>query len=252
MKSPIKVGIVNYLNAKPLNYGIQHHPIAQEIIISEAFPAAVADDLISNKINIGLVPVATLMQIPNAHIVGHYGIAADGIVASVCIYSQVPMESIEIVYLDYQSKTSIRLAQILMKHHFKHAVQFKKAPLDFIDKIGGNTAAVIIGDRALAQLQHFEYVYDLADEWKKFTGLPFVFAAWISTVPLSADFIAAFDEANAYGLGYIDEIVANTPFEAYDLKKYYTENIHYYLDASKIEGLKKYLHYLTIMQKELI
>jgi chorismate dehydratase len=153
----------------------------------------------------------------------------------------VPMQEIETVYLDYQSRTSVRLAQLLFEKHWKKDVVFKPATENYIEYINGTTAGVIIGDRALKQLTNFEYIYDLAGGWKEYTGLPFVFAAWIANKELPADFLAAFNAANAEGLKHIDTVVAETPFPYYDLKYYYTSDIHYLLDDEKKKGLHKFL-----------
>src|SRR5690606_16189329 len=118
-------------------------------------------------------------------------------------------------YLDYQSRTSVRLTQVLMAHHWKKVVNWKPATEHYIDYIQGTTAGVIIGDRALKQLTNFEYVYDLAEHWKAFTGLPFIFAAWVANKELPADFIESFNQANAVGLNHLDEIVAANPFPYY-------------------------------------
>src|SRR5690606_3881122 len=96
-----------------------------------------------------------------------------------------------------QSRTSIRLAQLLLERHWKKKVIYKPAPENFIDYIQGPEAGVIIGDRALKQNYNFEYVYDLAEGWKEFTGLPFIFAAWISNRDLPPYFIREFNKANA-------------------------------------------------------
>lgn len=248
----VKVGTVNYLNAKPLLAAIAHHPIMEQIELYDEYPAKVAAMLADGCIDVGLVPAATLAFIPGTHIIGHYGIAADANVASVCIYSEVPIDEIDTIYLDYQSKTSVRLAQILLKHHFKHTVKLVPAPEDYIQHIKGNKAGVIIGDRALEQLPNFPFVYDLATEWKKMTGLPFVFAAWIANKPLSDNFVAAFDEANSHYEAYIEDIVAAIDFPAYDLNVYYRENIHYYLDEEKMKGLQLFLQYLKDMEKEIV
>lgn len=205
------------------------------------YPANLAQSLQKGDIDMALMPVAAMPGIPGARIVSDYGIAADGNVASVCIFSQVPMEEIETVYLDYQSRTSVRLAQLLLEQYWKKKVVFKPAPENYIEYINGTTAGVIIGDRALKQLSNFEYVYDLATEWKAFTGLPFVFAAWIANKDLPQDFLDAFNNANAEGLKHIDEVVAENPFPYYDLHTYYTKNIHYLLTAEKKAGLNKFL-----------
>ncbi len=242
LSAKIKVAGVSYLNTKPLLYGIERSPVMNDIELLLDYPANLARDLQEGKIDMALMPVAAMPGIPGAHIVSDYGIAADGHVASVCIFSMVPMEEIETVYLDYQSRTSVRLAQLLFEKHWKKNVVFKPATENYIEYINGTTAGVIIGDRALKQLTNFEYIYDLAGGWKDYTGLPFVFAAWIANKELPADFLAAFNAANAEGLKHIDTVVADNPFPYYDLKQYYTSDIHYLLDDEKKKGLEKFLH----------
>lgn len=241
MEGKIKVGAVSYLNAKPMLYGIERSPVMADIVLSLEYPAEVARKLKAGIIDVALMPVAAMAEIPGARIVSDYGIAADGDVASVCLFSQVPIEEIETVYLDYQSRTSVRLAQLLLERHWKRTVAYKPATEHFIDYINGNAAGVIIGDRALKQLSNFAYVYDLATAWKDFTGLPFVFAGWISNKDLPESFIAAFNAAIAEGLKHLDTVVAQNPFPYYDLKKYYTQNIHYLLDDKKKQGLELFL-----------
>ena len=209
------------------------------------YPANLAKGLQEGTIDLALMPVAAMPGIPGSHMVSDYGIGADGEVASVCIFSQVPMEEIKTVYLDYQSRSSVRLAQLLLEKHWKKDVEFKPATEHYIEYINGTSAGVIIGDRALQQRSNFEYIYDLAAAWKDYTGLSFIFAGWIAAKALPADFLKAFNEANAEGLNHIDEVVAANPFPYYSLKKYYTENIHYHLDGKKREGLELFLKEIT-------
>jgi chorismate dehydratase len=154
------------------------------------------------------------------------------------------MEKIETVLLDYQSRTSVALAKILFKNYWKKNIVFIPAAENFENKISGTTAAVIIGDRALKQRNTSKYIFDLADAWKNFTSLPFVFAAWISNKKLNEDWIDAFNKANAYGLTHIDEVLAGLHFEHYDLKTYYTKDISYPLTDEKRKGLEKFLSFL--------
>ncbi|KAA5536488.1 menaquinone biosynthesis protein [Taibaiella lutea] len=244
MNRKIKVSAVSYLNTKPLLYGIERHSIINDIDLQLEYPALIAQHLREDTVDIGLVPVAAIPSIPNARIVSDYGIAADGKVASVCIYSRVPIEEIDSIYLDYQSRTSVRLAQVLLKHYWKIAVPIIQAPENYIELIKGKTAGVIIGDRALQQNSHFEYVYDLAEYWKTFTGLPFVFAAWVANKDLPEDFISKFNEANKNGLAHIDEVVAENRIDYYDLQVYYRENIQYDLNEENRKGLELFLEYL--------
>ncbi len=212
-----------------------------EIDLMLDYPSQLAKDLADNKIDIALLPVAAMLTVPNARIVGDYGIGADGKVASVCIFSHVPMEEIKTVYLDYQSRTSVKLAEVLLKNYWKQEVELKSAPENYIEYINGTTAGVIIGDRALKQLTNFEYIYDLSEAWKDFTGLPFIFAAWVANKDLPADFLERFNAANALGLDHLEEIVEANPFPYYDLMTYYTENIRYHLDDEKKKGMELFL-----------
>jgi chorismate dehydratase len=240
----IKVSAVSYLNTKPLLYGIERHPVMQEIDLKLEYPSLIAGHLQDGSADLGLVPVAAIPTIPGARIISDYGIGADGKVASVCIFSRTPMEHIERVYLDYQSRTSVRLAQVLLSRHWKKEITFLQAPENYIDLIDGSTAGVIIGDRALQQLPNFPYIYDLAEHWKSFTGLPFIFAAWVANKELPEDFIRRFNEANAAGLEHLEEVIAANPYPTYDLNTYYRENIRYYLGEEQKKGLERFLEYL--------
>jgi chorismate dehydratase len=246
LSKKIRVGAVSYLNTKPLLYGLQHHAVSESIELMEDYPANLARALHDHTIDIGLVPVAVIPRLPEAHIISNYCIGATGPVASVCIFSKVPMEQIQNLYLDFQSKTSVNLARILLKKYWKKEVQFLEAPTNFMDLIDGTTAAVIIGDRALDKYDSYSFRYDLAEAWIGYTGKPFVFATWVSNKPLDANFIASFNEANALGLSNIDTVIdqLSTENNSYDLHTYFTKNISYSLDAAKKEGMAQFLSLL--------
>lgn len=243
--SQIRVASVSYLNARPLVYGLTHHPVMEQIQLTEDYPAFIAQQLVAGEVDMGLIPVAMIPKLPQSFIVSDYCIGAVGPVASVCLFSEVPMEQITQVYLDYQSRTSVNLARILLREYWKKEVQFLDATgEDFRNKISGTTAGVVIGDRALEQRQRSPYIHDLATAWIEHTGLPFVFAAWVANKPLPPPFIAAFNEANKWGLEHIDVVLEHLSYPAYDLKKYYKENISYLLDAEKRKGLELFLEKL--------
>jgi chorismate dehydratase len=241
LKDKIKVAAVSYLNTKPLLYGIERSELMTGIELLLDYPSRLAERLQNNEIDMALLPVAAMPGIEGARIVSDYGIASDGNVASVAIFSHVPMEEIESIYLDYQSRSSVRLARLLLEQYWDKDIQYKPAPEHYIDYINNTTAGVIIGDRALKQFTNFAYVYDLATAWKEFTGLDFVFAAWVANKELPEDFLQAFNEANAYGLQHLDEVIEANPFPYYNLNTYYTENIKYKLDAAKLKGMHKFL-----------
>lgn len=240
----IKVGIVNYLNTRPLLYGITHSEVMAELELVQDFPAIVARNLLEGTIDLGLVPVAVIPQLKESYIIGDYGIGANGAVASVCLLSEVPMEEIEEVLLDYQSRTSTALVKILFEKFWKKKVRFVHTEEEFANLIKGSTAGLIIGDRCLQERNKHPYIYDLGEAWKSFTGLPFVFACWVSNHPLPQLFIKAFNEANRFGLTQIDKIVTSEAIPGFDLKYYYNHNISYELDEEKRKGLSLFLDFL--------
>lgn len=238
----IRVAAVSYLNTKPLLYGIKNHPVMNDIELIEDYPSRIAQLLIEDKVDIGLIPVAATTRLNSWYINTDYCIGADGPVASVCIFCDVPIEEIEKVFLDYQSRTSVSLAKVLLKEYWKKEVEFIDASgEDFREQIKGTTAGVVIGDRALEQRLKSKYIYDLGEAWKQHTGLPFVFAAWISKRKLPEEFVQRFNEANEQGINDIDEVVKKFIFEAYSLDTYFKKNISYKLDEKKVKGLQLFL-----------
>ncbi|MDQ3681803.1 MAG: menaquinone biosynthesis protein, partial [Bacteroidota bacterium] len=212
----------------------------------EDYPAKIAEMLLNGLVDVALVPVVIIPQMKEYYIITDFCIASNGPVASVGLFSDVPVEKIKKVYLDYQSRTSVMLAKILLKEYWKQEVKFINATSEeFQKEIVGSTAGVIIGDRALEQRLKSKYIYDLGEAWKHHTGLPFVFAAWISNKRLPADFIIQFNEANAFGVQHLNEVIAENPCTIIDLNKYYTECISYKLDEGKKVGLKLFLEKLT-------
>ncbi len=238
--------MVSYLNTRPLLLGMEQSPFKERIELMKAYPAQIAQALLDDTIDIGLVPVAVMPLLKHPQLISNYVIGTDGEVASVALFSQVPMDQIEKVYLDYQSRTSVALAKILFKQYWKKEVVFLDATEAYINQINGTTAGIIIGDRALVSLDKFEHIYDLGSAWKAYSGLPFVFAAWVANKPIPLDFMEAFDAANGYGLSHLEDVIALIPAneQVYDLHKYFTENISYELTDEKRAGLAKFLEAL--------
>ena len=244
----IRVAAVSYLNTKPLLYGIHRHEVMNEIALVEDYPAKIAQMLIDDQVDVGLIPVAATTRLKEWHVVGDYCIGSEGAVASVCIFSDVPMDEVDTVLLDYQSRTSVNLARILLKEFWKKEVRFVDASgEDYRSAINGRTAGVVIGDRALQQRLRSKYIYDLGEAWMAHTGLPFVFAAWIANKPLPKEFEQKFNEANAIGLQHIDDVVSENAFPAFDLYEYYTQCISYGLTEEKRKGMQLFLQKLNVL-----
>jgi chorismate dehydratase len=206
------------------------------------YPSHIANGLINDDIDIGLVPVAIIPELPESHILTDYCIGCDGPVDSVAIFSELPLEQVNTVMLDYQSRTSVMLTRILMQDYWKKQVRWINTKGEaYRQAIRGDVAGMVIGDRALAQKKVSTYMYDLGAAWKAHTGLPFVFAAWVSNKELSPEFISQFNEANAIGLQQLDAVVEMENYDHGALRKYYTENISYLLTTEKRKGLASFL-----------
>jgi chorismate dehydratase len=237
----IKVGAVSYLNTKPLIYGFEQGKMSEAIDLVIDYPSNIASLLINNKIDIGLVPVAVIPELHEHHIISDYCIGCDGEVASVCLFSEVPLDKIETIILDYQSRTSVALLKVLLEEHWKIDPQLIHATHNFEHEIKGSTAGLVIGDRALVQRRNSAYIYDLGLAWKEMTGLPFVFAAWVSNKALPAGFIAGFNEANAFGFEHLDEVLARNRADFFDIKTYYTHFLKFKLDDRMKEAKALFL-----------
>ncbi|MBX7110068.1 MAG: menaquinone biosynthesis protein [Chitinophagales bacterium] len=202
----INVTAVSYLNTRPFLYGLEHSSIRHQINLFKEIPAGVAESLLSGNADIGLVPVAVIPALSDAHIISDFGIAAYGEVASVCIYAAVPIEQVTTLLLDYQSRTSVELAKILIRNYWKTNPEFKSSVAGYESSIKDNTAGLIIGDRALQLKKEFKFCYDLGLAWKNYAGLPFIFACWVANKPLKEEFIHAFNAALSFGMEHIPEV----------------------------------------------
>lgn len=219
--------------------------MADSVELKIDFPSKIASMLLEDKIDVGLVPVAVIPEMKEHYIISDYCISCDGAVASVCLFSDVPLNKIEKILLDYQSRTSVELLKILIKESWKIDPVLEETSGEYQSKISGTTAALVIGDRALEQRKISPFIYDLGLEWKKFTGLPFVFAAWISNKKLPQIFIDSFNEANSAGLNMIGTIVRDNPFTKFNLHEYYTKYISFQLNDRKQEALKMFLNKIS-------
>lgn len=213
----------------------------EEVNLLIDYPSKIATMLLEDSIDVGLVPVAIIPEMKEYSIISDYCIGSEGEVASVCLFSEVPLNDIETILLDYQSRTSVALLKVLVKEYWKIDVIFRNTSGDYQSEISGTTAGLIIGDRALRQRRMSSFIFDLGEEWKNFTGLPFVFAAWVSNKKLDENFIKEFNNANKTGLNHLEKVVKENPFEVFDLHTYYKECISFDLDENKKKGLELFL-----------
>ncbi len=244
LERKVKVAAVSYLNTKPLLYGFRGHAVMKMMELSMDYPAVIARQLIEGSVDVALVPVAVIPKMQEQHIISDFCIGAEGPVASVCLFSEVPLQHIKRIYLDYQSRTSVALLKLLVRDFWRLDVELVETSGDYQHLIKDHDAGLVIGDRALAQRHHSPYIYDLAEAWMRFTSLPFVFAAWVSNKPLPVEFIQEFNNANSIGIHNIPAVVAENPYPLFDLTAYYTKHISYPLTPAKRQGMQKFLGYL--------
>jgi chorismate dehydratase len=241
---------VSYLNSKPFVYGLQHSDIINEINLQLDIPSVCAKKLIEGTVDIGLIPVAVIPEIKEHYIISDYCIGAVGKVSSVMLYSKVPLKEIKNILLDYQSRTSVALVKILAHHFWKINPIWVETSINYEDKINNENAAVIIGDRTFGLEKKYSYTYDLAEEWQKYTQLPFVFACWVANKKISPVFINKFNKALKEGLDNRLQLVKELKQKAnytIDINTYLHKNISYSYNNEKQKALALFLHYLHAM-----
>lgn len=244
--SKYKIASVSYLNSKPFLYGLKNYPFKSEIEFSVNTPAKISNQLLNDEVDLALVPVAVLSQLREYHLLNGFCIGSNGPVQSVSLFSELPIEKCKTVLLDYQSRTSVMLTKILFQKHWKLFPQFASTEDGYEQNIKGETAGLVIGDRALALKHKFPFVYDLSTEWKKLTNLPFVFAAWISANKIPDEIENELTKAFQYGINNIDKVIAEEQnnYSGIDVNDYLTNGIDFILDDEKIKAMKLFLTYL--------
>jgi len=242
----LRISTVSYLNSIPFVYGIEKSGILKDFILEKDVPSVCAKKLITGQVDIGIVPVAILNELKEYHILTDYCIGATGKVASVLLFSKKPIHEITEICLDTDSRTSVALIKILCKQHWKINPTWKEYTFNDNEKFPETMVA--IGDKTFDLMNEFSYIYDLGEEWNKFSSLPFVFACWVSIKKISDEDLDSFNQAIAFGVTNkfkaVEEL-ANTYNT--DVNEYVEKYISYELDDAKRKGLKLFLDYLKKM-----
>ncbi len=235
----IKISAVAYTNTKPFIYGIKHSAVLDKIDLTLDIPSDCAAKVIDGSVDLGLIPVAAILNVPNPTIISSYCIGSVGAVNSVFIFSSVPANEIKTVRLDPESRTSNNLAKVLLKFFYKQEVEFTTAQDTETDAI------VLIGDRTFGKKGDYAYAYDMGEEWMKFTGLPFVYAAWVANKPIPEDFVMEFNAALKMGLASRDKVISElTPNPLFDLEDYLMHKLDFELTDEKRKALDLFLSYI--------
>lgn len=245
-----KISCVQYINSLPFVYGLKNTSIFENISLELDTPAECYRKLLNNEVDIGLVPVVALPSLKEKHLISAYGIGASGKVKSVILATETPLSEIKTIYLDYQSRTSVQLVRILAKNYWKINPEFIQSEPGFVDQaIPKGTAYVVIGDRAFSFYKTEYNIYDLAEEWKRFTGKDFVFATWVANRKLDDEFIKEFDEALSKGLKMrekiIQDIIHSMNMDQKILEEYFFKNINYNFNHQASDGMELFLNLLN-------
>jgi chorismate dehydratase len=239
----LNIAAVSYLNTIPFLYGLRHsEELAARLLLSP--PSGCTTTFDERKADIALIPVGglPLLKDPDFDIVTSWCIGADGPVRTVVMVSDAPPGQVKRVWLDSHSHTSVELARTLAAKYWRIAPEW--ASLDdysVLENPAGGDAFILIGDKVFEQEGRFAHTWDLAAEWQKHTSLPFVFAVWVARKSVSAETLAALENALTLGVERIYESIlesdyADRPY-AYE---YLTRNIDYFFDKKKRTSLQRF------------
>jgi chorismate dehydratase len=244
---PLKIAAVSYLNTFPFVYGIIRSGLLDDFTLELDIPSACAEKLKSGEADISLVPAGALHEMGDYEVVSGYCLGAVKEVRTVLLLSQKPLHEIRRIHLDGDSRTSVELVKILATHVWNIHPEFVNLTGNELSVYQGRESLVVIGDKTFSLRQHYPYVYDLAAEWIRFTGFPFVFAIWIAQRKLPTRRAAAFAKALEYGVNHIPESLeffSERVPACDDCLSYLEQNISYILDEEKKKGLALFLNYL--------
>jgi chorismate dehydratase len=248
----IRISAVKYANTYPFIYGMMQSGFDKKVILETDHPADCAAKLLSGKADIGLIPVAALALRSDYHIISDFCIGANGEVRTVMLLSNSPFIEVNTIYLDYRSRSSVSLTKVLAKNFWKKEFIWVNTSESFdFKKIGPKEAVVMIGDQCFEYENFYIHRIDLALEWKKFTGLPFVFACWVANRKLNKDFLAEFNESLKKGVSDIDAVVEKMGktgiITGEVLKSYLSNNIDYIFDEEKMRGMNRFFELLKTL-----
>lgn len=259
--SRLRISAISYLNTAPLMWnferGSQKEDLRRQFEIDYTIPSRCAQMLAGGSADIGIIPVAAYATIPNLSVLPDVAIASKNSVRSILLVSEKSLDQIRSVALDNSSRTSAALIQVLLRKYWQRPVRFVQADPSLTSMLSKSDAALLIGDPAL-QVDRSRYqTWDLAEEWRQFTGKPFVFAFWAMRAEAAPDEEAArvaeiFRESREAGVKHIDAI-ADDWSERLKLRsevivRYLSENVHYYLDQENIAGMQLFFQYAAELQ----
>ena len=253
----LRISAISFLNTAPLMWDFEHGETAetlkQHFQFSYTIPSHCAEELKAGTADIGIIPVAAYTSIPDLAIIPDVAIASKDAVRSILLVSKVPLEKVRNVATDSSSRTSTALLQIFLKKFVGIDAGFTPQQPNLKEMLRWHDAGMLIGDPALQADTRGYHVYDLAEEWRRWTYLPFVFAFWavrkaaLQHAGAGVNVTGVFQQSRDHGLQHTSEIASawseKLHIDPETIREYLTTNIDYSLDAENLEGLRLFYRY---------
>jgi chorismate dehydratase len=251
----LRISAISYLNTAPLMWDFEHGDAGSEFDISYTLPSACARALEAGTADVGIIPAAAYAQVPSLMVLPGVAIASRRPVRSILLVSRVPVNQIRSVALDTSSMTSVALTKVLFEKWLGGGRTYTPMSPDIEKMLAQHDAGLVIGDPALQIDRSRYHTLDLAEEWIRYTGKPFVFAFWavrqeaLQEAPLSQDLAAIFQLSRDHGLepASLDRITREwaprLSLEESDIRSYLTQNIYYRLEVACLDGLQLFYRY---------
>lgn len=242
----LRISLVSFLNAAPLGWYFLHGPDRHLFEITLATPADCARQLAGGEADVGLIPAIEYQRIPNLKIVPGVAVAASDEVRSVLLVHPRGKTAHGSVALDTSSRTSVALVKLLLCVRQGLNPEFVPHEPDITQMLAKCDAALLIGDAALkCSPQKYDWL-DLAAEWRKWQGRPFIFALWAcrSSAHAPGNMADIFGEAQRWGLERCAEIAEhyarNLNLPADFLLRYLQQNLDHSMGAEHLDGLERF------------
>ena len=254
---PLRISAISFLNTAPLMWDFESGETAErlkaEFEVSYTIPSRCAQQLKEGSADIGIIPVAAYTEIPDLAIVPDVAIAAKNKVRSILLVSKVPLDKIRSVATDDSSRTSAALVEIYLRKFVGLDPGFTRQKPSLKEMLQWHDAALLIGDPALQAATGSYFVFDLAEEWRRWTGRPFVFAFWaVRKAALQQrgggpGIARVFQQSRDHGVQHIAEIAstwaAKLNLSTQLVREYLTDNVDYSLDGENLDGLRLFYRY---------
>lgn len=231
---------VSYLNSRPLIWGLEQDP---DIELLLDVPARLIEHLRDATADVALLPSIDYQRLAGLRIVPSGGIGCDGHTLTVRIFCRRPIEQVRTLACDPDSHTSVALARIILAERYGLRPEF----VDLARACGrDDEARLLIGDKVVCEEPvGFEHQYDLGDEWKQLTGLPFVFAVWMARAGVElGDLPTRLEQARRAGRDHVEQIIhryaAPRGWPPHLARQYLTEYLKYDIGPVQLRAIARF------------